>query len=362
MIRTDTVNPRKNHQTAVNLLGAEECVVRRCDILGVYGIRASSRPGARNCYIADNVVIGITPWTNEAMGANGQNIGEGIEITGPGNVICFNYVKGFRDCISFMEDTYTYEQHCIDVYNNDIDVGSDDAIEADFAMSNCRIMRNRIVNSFVGLSSQPGLGGPTYFIRNVMYNLTYAPYKLARRSYGDVVLHNTVVKVGDGLLCFHAFDHGYFRNNLSIGGPPGDKKWGGYGSGSGMAVNLQPGLYSDIDYDAVGVWNIPFRGRIGAHNFTTEEEMRKGPHEKNGIVVTMDVFNNVAFPDQPETLYIHPDLRPRANAAVIDAGVVIPNVNDNYKGKAPDIGAYEAGEPLPVYGPRPEGIDESTKK
>ena len=30
----------------------------------------------------------------------------------------------------------------------------------------------------------------------------------------------------------------------------------------------------------------------------------------------------------------------------------LPNVNNNYKGKAPDLGALEANEPVPVYGPR----------
>ena len=37
----------------------------------------------------------------------------------------------------------------------------------------------------------------------------------------------------------------------------------------------------------------------------------------------------------------------------IDRGVVISNVNDGYTGKAPDLGAFEAGQPLPIYGPRP---------
>ena len=37
-------------------------------------------------------------------------------------------------------------------------------------------MRNRITNVFMGLSSQPGLGGPTYFIRNAMYNVVCAPF------------------------------------------------------------------------------------------------------------------------------------------------------------------------------------------
>lgn len=33
---------------------------------------------------------------------------------------------------------------------------ADDAIEADFTMGNCRVLRNRISNSFMGISSQPG--------------------------------------------------------------------------------------------------------------------------------------------------------------------------------------------------------------
>src|SRR5262249_32323687 len=148
----------------------------------------------------------ITPWIPAAMGANGKNIGEGIQMTGPGNVICFNRLTAFRDCISTMEDRGTGDQFCIDIYNNDIYTGADDGIEADFCFPNCRIMRNRLTNCFVGLSSQPGLGGPTYFIRNAMSNLTFTPFKLNRYSVGDVLLHNPSVKVGDGLRTSSASD------------------------------------------------------------------------------------------------------------------------------------------------------------
>ena len=139
--------------------GARHCVIRNCTVHAVYGI-VSYKPGAENCIISDNVVTGVCSWTNEAMGAHGANIGEGIELTGPGNVICYNRVTGFRDCISTMEDSHVVNQSCIDIYNNDIYRGVDDAVEADFCFSNCRIFRNRITNSYVGLSSQPGLGGP----------------------------------------------------------------------------------------------------------------------------------------------------------------------------------------------------------
>lgn len=141
------------------------------------------------------------------------------EMTGPGNVICYNKVTGFRDCISTMEDQHVVNQTCIDIYNNDIDRGLDDGIEADFCFSNCRIFRNRLTNCFVGLSSQPGLGGPNYFYRNSMYNIIYGGYKLRRYSQGDVVLHNTVIKVGSGMGGNDSLDYAYFRNNLAIGGP-----------------------------------------------------------------------------------------------------------------------------------------------
>jgi hypothetical protein len=349
---------------AVDLIGAEDCVVRRCDIEGVFGIRADDPPGARNCYVADNVIMGTTPWTREAMGASGKNIGEGIEMTGPGNVICFNRVSNFRDCISTMEDTYTHDQYCIDIYNNDVTVGADDGIEADFCMGNCRIMRNRLTNCFVGLSSQPGLGGPTYFIRNVMYNLAYVPFKLHRWSRGDVVLHNTVLKGGDGMACFSGreFDFALFRNNLCIGGPPGDTRWGGYGGGTGKAITLETvGTHCDLDYDAVGTWKLPFQGKIGKQMFDSPEVLRKGPHEMHSLSVGIDVFKDIAFPEKPLSLYAPPDLRPQADAAVVDAAQLIPNVNDRFDGKGPDIGAFEAAQPLPTYGPRPEGVDESTQ-
>jgi hypothetical protein len=345
----------RSSSTAITMNNSENCVVRRARIHAVYGIRASSPPGAANAYIADNIIGGTTPWTNAAMGANGDNIGEGIQLTGPGNVIAHNRVTGFRDAISFMEDRGAHDQFSIDVYGNDIYTGADDGIEADFCFHNCRILRNRLTNCFVGLSSQPGLGGPTYFIRNVMYNLTYVPFKLHRFSQGDVILHNTAVKVGDGMACFSGqpFDNALFRNNLSFGGPPGEPTYGGYSAGTGMAANLaNPGPRSSFDYDAVGVYELPFRARIGRLDFFEVE-----PH---GVRVEWGIFDGVDFPLPAIPVREPPDLRPRAGSRVVDAGLRIPNVNDGYLGAGPDIGAYEAGQPLPHYGPRPEQADEAS--
>jgi len=48
------------------------------------------------------------------------------------------------------------------------------------------------------------------------------------------------------------------------------------------------------------------------------------------------------------------DLRLKEGSAAVDAGEVLPNINDGFAGKVPDLGAYELGADLPPYGPRPE--------
>jgi hypothetical protein len=355
---------------SVNLLGAEEVAVRHCRIEAKYGIIAKKSPGCKNCYIADNVVTYVMPWIGYGLGCcleygGAACVGEGIEITGPGNVICYNRVKGYRDCISFMEDLWVNDQRCIDVYNNDIYIGADDGIEADFAMGNCRIMRNRLTNCFIPLSSQPGLGGPTYFMNNVMYNIIHCIYKLARSSKGDVVLHNTVVKVGDGFMVTHNPTLALFRNNLMIGGKggePGGGAFGRYGSGPGHAVSFpRASATCDMDYDGVGTFGTPFKAIVGRKTMDSFEEFTRQTSEKHAVLVDMSVFNDkVEFPDPaiPEREPV--DLRLKPGSVAVDAGLYIPGINDGFTGSAPDIGAYELGHEIPHYGPRPLGMDEET--
>ena len=353
----------------VQLRWAENVAVRYCDIKSQFGIIAEQQPGCKNCYIADNTVSYMMPWVAEGTGSGSiwggpANIGEGIELTGPGNVICYNRVSGYRDCISTMEDLWVYDQICIDIYNNDISVGPDDGIEADFGMNNCRIINNRITNCGMGLSSQPALGGPVYFIRNVMYNISMAPFKLERLSYGNLFLHNTVVKSGDGLFEHHG-QGSFFRttwlNNLCIGGSGGGNR-GRYSGGDGLAVSL-PGFNATckFDYNAVGTFHTPFEGKIGDQRFASMDELHRLTGAGHCVRVDMDVFSaDVAFPDPAFPEREPQDLRIAPGSVAEDAALLLPNINDGFSGKAPDIGAYEIGQPLPHYGPRPRGVDESS--
>lgn len=308
----------------VRLNGAEHCVVRRCTLKSQFGIKAY-KPGMMNCCIEDNIITGIREWKPEIMGAGGDNEGEGIQFTGSGNVIRHNRVSGFRDCISHMEDDGAAPQMCNDILNNDLSAGLDDGIEADFALHNCRVLRNRLTNCFVGISSQPGLGGPNYFLRNVLYNVIHEPFKLNRGSVGDVVMYNTVVKAGDGFGIYTSdpFDHAAITHNLFIGGePPSGITYGGHSPGRGRAIDVQKfGAHCEIDHNAYAVIGMPFEGKIRSWTFRS---LPGGEYEMHGRVLDL----RVPFPADPARAYAPPDL-----SALTEAG------------------AY-AGEDVPLYGPR----------
>ncbi|AOW15603.1 hypothetical protein LPB72_11085 [Hydrogenophaga crassostreae] len=319
---------------------------------------------AENSYIADNVVNGLTPWAEASLGVNGNNQGEGILVTGPGHVIQNNQVSGMRDGISFLEGREAEDQHSIDVLNNDIRESADDGVEADFCQHNCRIMRNRITNSFIALSSQPGLGGPTYFIRNAVYNAVHLAFKQYRGSTGDVLLHNTVVKKGDAFANYsgEAVNAVYMRNNWFVGGLTGT--YNGYSTGLGRVIQA-PDLVNntlDANFDAFGSstgFAQPgggisfFTGQLGSVSFANLTALRATTSENNAVEASLNALASpLVFPNAPLTTYPAPDLRPRADASLANAGTPLANINDGYAGSAPDIGALEAGAPLPVYGPR----------
>ena len=74
------------------------------------------------------------------------------------------------------------------------------------------------------------------------------------------------------------------------------------------------------------------------------------------FLVDSDVFVRVPPPgSDPRTLYKPADFdfQLRQGSAAVDAGVRLPGVNDGFVGRAPDLGAYELGQPVPHYGPRP---------
>src|SRR5690606_3642361 len=78
--------------------------------------------------------------------------------------------------------------------------------------------------------------------------------------------------------------------------------------------------------------------------------------EKHGIEVDYDVFENLSVPDPEKQGFVYHavdlNFRLKEGGKAVDAGVILPNINDGYTGKAPDLGAFEVGQEEPIYGPR----------
>jgi hypothetical protein len=323
-----------------------ECTVNAQNSIG-NGDGIVSYLRAQNSFIADNTVIGTTPWNEAALGVSGNNLGEGILVTGPGHVITRNLVRGFRDNISLLEDAQAIDQFSIDITDNTLDIAADDAIEADFCFHNCRVLRNRVSNAFIAFSSQPSLGGPTYFIRNSAYNVLHVPFKLYRSSVGDVILHNTIIKNGDALNAYPGvlIARTTIRNNLFLGGTTGS--FNGFSSGSGRVIDMQSldtGTAA-MNYNGYGTTLGSFTGRIGATTFNSLAQLRALTSESAAQQVDYSIFEgSVVFPTpgNPLTLYALPNLRIRADSTAANAALVMANINDDFVGSAPDLGAFEA--------------------
>jgi hypothetical protein len=139
------------------------------------------------------------------------------------------------------------------------------------------------------------------------------------------------------------------RNNLFIGGPGGS--FGGYGNGSGRPLDIRTPVRPDMDFDAFGT-SEAFTGVFGAVRFDGLAQLRSRTTERNAVRVDLGAFAAPVTAPSPLTRHAAPDLRPAPGAAVVDAGAVLPGITDGFAGARPDIGAYEAGAPLPRYGPR----------
>lgn len=249
-----------------------------------------------------------------------------------------------RDGISLLEDGEAVDQFSIDVLNNDISEAGDDGVEAGFCMHNCRVVDNRVTNSFIAMSSQPGLGGPTYFVNNSIDNVAHVPFKLYRGSSGDVLLHNTVVKQGDALAMYagRPVSDLFMRNNLFIAGP--GATYNGFSNGSGQVLALADLDVSsaDVDFDGFGSTTETFAGRFGAMRFDSLDALRTMTAHANAIRVDLDVFaEDVEAPADAMTLFTPPDLSVDITSPAFTAAVELANV-----------GSLSLGATTASYGPR----------
>ena len=230
------------------IAGSKGLTVKRCKFdqvgLGVF----SNYSGSSNFYIADSEFLGrndpkhLIGWNGafweQFKGVDGQEFPPvmksytAIRLYGPGHVVAYNYVADFHDGIDTdmygMPDgshanegpTYPPREYwdrrpvAIDIYNNYITNAHDNSIEMDGSMHNIRLMRNVLINSASHpMSTQPSVGGPIYWVRNIVYNAPGGSTRSSAGSPGVIFYHNTVTS--ETSIATGANRH--WRNNLILG-------------------------------------------------------------------------------------------------------------------------------------------------
>jgi len=186
-------------------------------------------------------------------------------------------------------------------------------------------------------------------------------FKFSSAPTGLLMYHNTMITEQTAN---SPYSNAHYRNNLflgrdipnrgvmtwAFGTPDYSSDYNGFRPNRNVQrqyswVAAAPGttLYSPSNADRKG--------------FATLAELRAATgQETHGIEIDYDIFENLAMPDVAlrHKVYHAMDLnfRLKANSKAVDAGVVLPTINDGFAGKAPDLGALEVGQPAPHYGPR----------
>lgn len=339
--------------------GAQGNVVRgvhtRDTMLGL-GMKSNSQ----DFYIADNIMEGRIPWPVIYEDDNGKHSDEdGINVQGFGHVVAHNRLSGFGDAMKTSQNG----ARSVDFYGNDILWTYDNGVELDGSEANARLLRNRFTNTYEAISGQPIYGGPAYIIRNVALNVVLEQLKLhshgnpTEEPNGVLAYHNTFVSSGNALtLQTGTFNHHFaVENNLFIGP-------------TNQIEDMTVDWYSKID-DGIFDYNGYWPDMYYAFNYANHRlkvwgfaELQKNGLETHGVLLNPQTLaNGMTGPDTYLNLLKPVDFTLAPHSLALDRGLVLPNVNDGYVGSAPDLGALELGCAPPIYGPRPDGMDETNQ-
>ena len=260
---------------------SQRIVVRRCHFHQVNrGITATRNLDGRlgGLFIADNLLEGPFTWAgtgHHPQDGRGASVEEyrGIELSGAGNVVCYNRVRNFKDGI----DTFP-TRRCVatDVHNNEVSECLDDGCEMDGSERNNRCFLNRFTNCFQGISVQPVYGGPVYIFRNALYNLEVETFKMHNSPSGALFFHNTAVKKGPPLVLWTSarVRNCVLRNNLFLGT-------------EGRAYDCSPPMIGcDFDYDGFGGFSGDIFLKWGNARYASLADVKaEAPVYKHAVVV-----------------------------------------------------------------------------
>lgn len=330
-----------------------------------YGHIGANAGGAQtDFYFADNILEGRIAWPTTCLTQKSCKLSsvDGIGIWGHGHVVAHNTISGFGDAIA----NWLVGARALDFYGNDVLMAYDDSTEMDSSEGNIRYFRNRLYNTWEGPSVQPVNGGPAYIFRNIGVNVQNEQIKIhpngTNETSGLLIYNNTFVSNSFGKAWNNqdsrSCHYWVAQNNIFQGPVP-------------LTANeVDVTCHQDhvtIDYDSYntdGKFAFTLNGVYTT--FVNFLNLQAGsPLEHNGQLLTPvcangSVFASCLVPPADVTTFVqHQDVTPGTGSGAIDKALLLPNINDQFVGVGPDVGAVEVGCVQPIYGPRPVGLDEN---
>lgn len=309
---------------------------------GIYNRRQTHQE--YNQTVIDNVITGRTTWPGTGIPSE-----RGLDLRGTGNVVAYNSVMNFGDCISVQpwNAQSTYGQ---DIYHNEAAFCVDDGIEIDYNQANTRVWNNRVTNARTGVSIQPIYGGPAYMFRNNFFNIAGAPFKLHNQPTGLFIAHNSSARIGNALSDDgQQWRNTIIRNNFMLGTRYAFE-----------FMTIADEGFRDVDYNGWGTNHAsdsPSAPDFKWNNIRYQRlsDLQQIGVETHGVTVSFNDVYNATLPASVDVASPigEADLRLQNSSVAINKGAVIANLNDPFVTDGqPDLGAFELGKPLPHYGPR----------
>ena len=313
----------------------EQCRFEQ-NIVGVGLRRGADFNTIQDCHFDDGQV---SNWDWHAVKSGASHYeGGGVFVYGSeepnvGNVIRRNQFNHLFDGAHLYSKDRRGPSENLDFYDNVVSDCRDDAVETDGAGINCRIYQNKFDGFLTGVSVAPASSGPTYIFRNLftgwgsVAEFDGYPVKFnsdSRFSTRFVYLyHNTCYTdvQGQNAFLFKRYSRWsdiISRNNIYVG--------------TDYALESQSRANSiDFDYDSFFTTHSQRFIRWGGRDYGSLEDFSLATGlEFHGLSI------NPEFVDSGLE-----DFELEVKSPMIDRGVFIPGINDNYSGAAPDIGAYE---------------------
>ena len=275
------------------------------------------------------------------------------------NIIRYNEIvstdaHGFNDAIGGGSN-YSFEgspNRDSDIYGNLIAGVWDDAIESEGANMNVRIWGNHIERTFQHIATACTSKGPLYIFRNVFGSSRRTQkdpkggsmIKTGQRNeFGGgrkFIFHNTGVQPNGAFHVFsgHPDPNTVTRNNI-------------FDAPGRLASKREVDVDGDYDYDFYTGYD---RGRAKESNgMRGKMAYIPSPYLEYypAPVTTKIQWGRIAIQQGGVERHITDPVVTIPNP-VIDGGTPIPNFNDNFTGKAPEVGAFEIGLPPLRFGRR----------